>query len=131
MMTANLILTIAGLLLLLIVLVALYVWIGKSKTVNEEAPQKVETFESLSEVIKNTSSSSHELNHAVEMILKHFSRINGHTIAKYQHLLESLCIHPRTDSKLILRFEKTLRTVNPDYSHDIEKALSLGLAARG
>jgi uncharacterized protein YpmS len=131
MIPVNLILTIVGLLFLLIALVTLYVWIGKRKTVSEEVPQKVETFESLSEIIKDTASSAQELNHAVEMILKNFSRINSHNSGKYQHLLETLCIHPHTDSKLILRFEKTLRMQNPEHAHEIEKALSIGLAARG
>lgn len=130
-MTANLILTIVGLLFLLIALVALYVWLGKSKKVIDVTPASIETFESLSEVIINRSSSSRELHHAVEMILKHFGTINAHTIGKYKHLLEALCTHPRTDSKLVLQFEKTLRTNNPDYSHDIEKALAVGLASRG
>lgn len=131
MITANLILTIVGLLFLLIALVALYVWLGKSKTTAVSTPASIETFESLSEIIKSRSSSSRELNHAVEMILDHFASMNSHTVEKYKHLLESLCTHPRTDSKLILRFEKTLRTNNPDYSHEIEKALAVGLAQRG
>lgn len=131
MMTANLVLTMIGLLFLLIALVALYVWIGKSKKVVETSPMSIETFESLSDIIKNRSSSARELKHAVETILRRFGSINAHTIGKYKNLLESLCTHPRTDSKLILQFEKTLRTNNPDYSHDIEKSLAVGLAKRG
>lgn len=131
MITANLILTIVGLLFLLIILVALYVWIGKNKTLKIEAPHTIETFESLSEMIKNKSSTAKELHHAVEMILEHFGGIDSHSVGKYLYLLEALCTHPRTDSKLILRFEKTLRTHNLDYSHEIEKALAIGLAARG
>ncbi|OHD96118.1 MAG: hypothetical protein A2552_09045 [Sulfuricurvum sp. RIFOXYD2_FULL_44_160] len=131
MITANLILTIAGLLFILIVLVALYVWSSKSKTVPETVPTTIETFESLSAIIKNRSSSARELNHAVEMILSHFGTITSHTVGKYKLLLEELCTHPRTDSKLILRFEKTLRMNNPTYAHDIEKSLALGLAQRG
>jgi hypothetical protein len=131
MITANLILTIVGLLFLLIVLVALYVWLGKSKTTLQAVPTTIETFESLSEIIKSRSSSARELNHAVEMILNHFGTMNSHTAGKYKQLLEALCTHPRTDSKIILHFEKTLRTNNPDYSHEIEKALAVGLAQRG
>lgn len=131
MITANLILTIIGLLFLLIALVALYVWINKSKTTKTETPKTIETFESLSAIIKNRSSSARELHHAVEMILSHFGTITSHTVGAYKLLVEGLCIHPRTDSKLILRFEKTLRTNNPTYAHDIEKSLAMGLAQRG
>lgn len=130
MVTANLILAIVGLLFLLIALVALYVWIGKSKTA-VEVQETVETFESLGNIIKNSSSSAKELNHAVETILLRFGKMNAHTVGKYKHLVEALCTHPRTDSKIILKFEKTLRTNNPDYSHEIEKSLAVGLAARG
>jgi hypothetical protein len=131
MITANLILTIVGLLFLLIALVALYVWIGKSKAIALSTPSTIETFETLSEIITNTSSSAKELKHAVEMILNHFGVMSAHSVGKYTHLLESLCTHPHTDSKLILKFEKTLRTNNPTYTHDLEKALALGLASRG
>lgn len=131
MITANLILTIVGLLFVLILLVAIYVWSSKSKAVSAVAPNTIETFESLSAIIKNRYSSAKELNHAVEMILSHFGTMTSHTVGKYKHLLEELCTHPRTDSKLILRFEKTLRMNNPTYAHDIEKSLALGLAHRG
>jgi hypothetical protein len=47
-MTANLILMIAGLLFLLVALVVIYIWIGKSKPIPlAPQPQKIETFESL------------------------------------------------------------------------------------
>jgi hypothetical protein len=131
MITVNLILTIVGLLFVLILLVALYVWNSKSKTTVPANPATVETFESLSAILKNRSSTASELNHAVEMILSRFGTISSHTLGTYKHLVESLCVHPRTDSKLILRFEKTLRANNPTFSHEIEQSLGIGLAARG
>lgn len=131
MITINLILTIVGLLFVLILLVGIYVWSGKGKTTAHVSPATIETFESLSAILKNRASSASELKHAVEMILSRFGTINSHTIGTYKHLVESLCIHPHTDSKLILRFEKTLRQTNPTYAHDIEQSLGVGLAARG
>jgi len=131
MIPVNLILTIVGLLFLLIALVALYVWSSKKKTPAPEVSVSIETFESLSAIIKNRSSSSAELTHAVDTILVSFGTITSHTAGAYKHLLEELCTHPKTDSKLILRFEKTLRTNNPTYAHEIEQSLALGLAARG
>ena len=131
MIPVNLILTIVGLLFLLIGLVALYVWSSKNKIAVTEVPASVETFESLSAVIKNRSSSASELSHAVDTILSRFGTITSHTSNSYKHLLEALCTHPKTDSKLILRFEKTLRTNNPTHAHEIEQSLALGLASRG
>lgn len=130
MITVNLILTIVGLLFLLIALVALYVWGSKSKTPQAAPAPKLETFETLSHIITSPSSSRADLNRAVEAIVSRFSHIDPHTIGEYKHLLEVLCVHPHTDSQLILRFEKTLRSANPTFSEEIEKALAIGLAAR-
>jgi hypothetical protein len=131
MITVNLIFTIAGLLFVLIALVGIYVWSSKGKNVPPPSPESIETFESLSALIQNRASDNAQLSHAVEMIVKHFGTISSSALPIYKNLLESLCIHPRTDSKLILRFEKALRQANPKYSHEIEQALALGLAARG
>jgi hypothetical protein len=131
MIKADLILTIAALLVLLIALVILYVWIGKKKPLSSDVPEVIESFESLSAIIKERSSSGKELHHAVEMILNRFGHIHAHSIGKYTYLLEALCTHPKTDSKLILHFERTLRSRNPDFTHEIEKALAIGLASRG
>lgn len=131
MTPVNLILTIVGLLFLLIALVALYVWSSKKKQPQNTVSEVVETFASLSQVIKSHSTSATELTHAVDAILSRFGTINAHTLEGYKHLVEALCVHPKTDSKLILRFEKTLRSHNPDYADQIEKALARGLAARG
>ncbi len=130
MITVNLIFTIVGLLFVLIVLVGIYVWSSKSK-VPLSSPESIETFESLSAVIQNRSSNNAQLDHAVTVIVNHFGLITPSALPSYKNLLESLCVHPNTDSKLILRFEKALRQVNPKYSHEIEQALALGLAARG
>lgn len=131
MVTVNLIFTIAGLLFVLILLVGIYVWSSKGKTTPASSPESIETFESLSAVILNRSSNNAQLNHAVEMIVEHFATISVATLATYKSLVESLCVHPHTDSKLVLRFEKALRQANHQYAHDIEHALSIGLAARG
>lgn len=131
MITVNLILTIVGLLFLLIALVALYVWSSKSKTDPSAPSETIETFESLSQIIHNRASSSEELARATQSILERFAHIAPHTIGSYKHLVEALCVHPATDSKLILRFEKTLRSTNPSYADEIERALAIGLSARG
>jgi hypothetical protein len=130
MITVNLIFTIVGLLFVLIALVGIYVWSSKSK-VPLSSPESIETFESLSAVIQNRSSNNAQLDHAVAVIVNHFVLISPSALPAYKNLLESLCVHPNTDSKLILRFEKALRQANPKYSHEIEQALALGLAARG
>lgn len=129
-MPTTLILTLVGLLFLLILLVFIYVWIGRTRSNTANPSETVETFESLSAIIKNRSSSTQQLHYAVEKILNDFVSITPHTHKHYQDLIETLCLHPRTDSKLILRFEKGLRAANPQHNDEIEYALRLGLAAR-
>lgn len=130
-MPTNLILTLVGLLFLLITLVFLYVWLGRTRQDAPGTADKVETFESLREMIRNRGSSNAQLNRAVTLIIERFGKIDRHRVAEYQHLLEALCVHPHTDSKLVLRFEKAMREANPSLAHEIEQALAIGLAARG
>lgn len=48
----------------------------------------------------------------------------------YGSLLAKLCVHPHTDSKVILRFQRAVLVVNPNYKEQLEKSLKLGLAGR-
>lgn len=122
----TLLLVFAGLLILLIVLVTIYVWLGRSKKQNSgDIP---ETFEGMVSVINRTSSSNKELNHAVDMIVQRYSKITD--FETYASALEKLCTHPNTDSKLILRFQKALIAANPKEKEKIENRLKLGLAGR-
>jgi hypothetical protein len=126
-----------GLLFLLILLVFLYVWIFHSKTVSRQPvmvspdPPAV-TFESFQSMIKSPSSTKEELNMAVDMILERYGMIGegGHPLRIYELLIEMLCLHPNTDAKMVLRFEKGLRTANPKYINEIERSLAQGLRIR-
>ncbi len=120
------------LLVILIFLVVLYVWIGRSK--RKSVPEIIVpvTFESLQAIIHHSSSTNGELNHAVNIIIKRFIDVGSgeRGFEKYASLLKKLCTHPHTDSKIILHFEKALRAANPRYKEEVEKALKLGLELR-
>jgi len=121
-----------ALLVVLIVLVVLYVWIGRSKRKGVEDVDVPVTFASLQAVIHHPSSTNGELNDAVNIILEKFIEVGSteRGFEKYASLLQTLCTHPHTDSKVILKFEKALRTANPRYKEEIGKTLRLGLAQR-
>lgn len=130
----TLILMMVSLLVLFIVLVTAYVIMGRSKkavqpTENEEV---VVTFEMMRSVINHASASNAELNHAVNTIIEDYGNITEgeRSLEVYESLLEMLCIHKNTDSKIILRFQKALRNANPKFRGEIEKALKLGLSER-
>lgn len=129
-MPTTLILVMVGLSFLLIALVFIYVWIGRSRKSITNDVKAPETFESLSAIIKAPSSTNADLRRASELILKDFGTVTRHTFHHYRDLIETLCIHPHTDSKIILNFEKSLRSINPNFNEEIEHALRLGLVAR-
>lgn len=125
-----LVLIMVGLLVVFIALVAVYVWIGRSKKAVEPAEQTAVTFETLQGIIHRSSSTNGELNGAVDMIVERYGDMRDRGVDVYAALLEKLCIHPHTDSKVILRFEKALRGANPHHKEEIDKALKHGLEQR-
>lgn len=134
MMQADLIITAGGLILLLISLVFLYVWLGKSKKIVKKsvvAEKKIENFQTFINIIKDAKSSKQELTRAVDMIVKDYYIISKDSESKYLNLIFLICIHPETDSQLVLKLEKNIREKNPKHAKEIEKALARGLAARG
>lgn len=126
-----LVLIMVGLLVVFIALVAVYVWIGRSKqTVRSGHAEAAVTFETLQGIIHRSSSTNGELNGAVDMIVERYGDMRDRGVDVYAALLEKLCIHPHTDSKVILRFEKALRGANPHHKEEIDKALKHGLEQR-
>ncbi|MDP3464171.1 MAG: hypothetical protein Q8R86_00195 [Sulfuricurvum sp.] len=127
----TLLLIMVGLLFTLIFLVLLYVWVSRTKRAPDA--QAAETFESLQSLISDVSTSNNDLVRAVEVLIEKFIQIGEGTrdYSHYEALIERLCIHPHTDSKVVLRFERALRSANPRFKEKIEKALKHGLAHRG
>ena len=128
----TLILVMVGLLLLFILLVSIYVWSARIKKVAPVNSEPVMTFETMCAVINHASSKNHELNRAVDTIIERYcSVIEGERpFDVYASLLAKLCVHPHTDSKVILRFQRAVLAANPNYKEQIEKTLKLGLAGR-
>lgn len=126
----TLLLIMMGLLFTLIFLVLLYVWVSRTKKAPDA--QAADTFESLQSLISDTSTSNNDLARAVEVLIEKFIQIGEGTrdYSHYEALIEKLCIHPHTDSKVVLRFERALRSANPRFKEKIEKALKHGLSHR-
>lgn len=127
----TLLLIMMGLLFTLIFLVLLYVWVTRTKRVPDT--QAAETFESLQALISDASASNKDLARAVEVMIEKFLQIGTGTrdYTHYEALIERLCLHSHTDSKMILRFERALCSANPRFKEKIEKALKRGLSHRG
>ena len=96
------------------------------------------TFEDSLSIINNSSSSSKELENALNLIIKHNGKITAkieftaHPESnKYMDVLMKVCIHPNTNKNVILKFNKSLEKLNPTYKKEINSALMMGLDARG
>lgn len=128
----TLVLTMAGLLLLFIALVSIYVWSARVKKVAPVNAGISITFETMCAVINHASSKNPELNRAVDTIIERYCDVieGERPFDAYASLLAKLCVHPHTDSKVILRFQKALIAANPNFKDQIEKTLKLGLAGR-
>lgn len=129
----TLILVMAGLLLLFIVLVFIYVWSARLKkevVLNDEAT--VVTFPMMCAVINHASSKNPELNRAVDTIIERYCDVieGERPFDVYASLLAKLCVHPHTDSKVILRFQRAVLAANPRQKEEIERTLKMGLAGR-
>lgn len=118
----------AGLLLLLVVLVSIYIGSARAKKAVAASHEAVATFEETCAVIHQNTSSNAQINGAVDTIIEHYPHIDDFRV--YGALLQTLCVHPSTDSKVILRFQKALIAANPNVKDQIEKTLKLGLAGR-
>lgn len=128
----TLILAMASLLLLFIGLVSIYVWSGRSKKIVSTSADVVVTFETMCAVINHASSNNSEINRAVDTIIERYCDVSEgeRPFDVYASLLAKLCVHPHTDSKVILRFQRAVLAANPKYKDSIEKTLKLGLAGR-
>lgn len=130
-MPTNLIFILIGLLFLLIMLVAIYVGRMRQRASESAKVAQSETFETLVSMLKDRKTPAIELRRASEAITQRYGTITGDTIGVYLQLIEILCTHPHTESKIIVEFEKTLRRANPRFREEIAHALAHGLAKRG
>ncbi|MDD2828444.1 MAG: hypothetical protein PHW18_02590 [Sulfuricurvum sp.] len=124
----TLVLTLIGLLFSSMVLVFLYIVLGRPKKGIESESNEPLSFKQLEAIIHSSTSSNKALNSAANEILSRFISITD--ISHYQKLIEAISTHANTDSNLISNFEKRLRDANPKYKEDIRKALKEGLGKR-
>lgn len=149
MITLNLIMAVLGLLIVLVVLIFLIVKPNEeiTRTITtklsvpepfEETKVKERDFESLKKIIKNKKSSAKQLEEALDLIIKHHGNIHPRLgvrahpdFDRYMDILFTICRHKNATSKMIVKFDKELAALNPDYVKDINDAITRGLNSRG
>ena len=92
---------------------------------------------SLRQIIRNRVSSNKQLENALNLIIKHHGhipdklgiRINPQFDA-YMEVLVTLCRHQNASKDIIIKFDKELSKLNPQYKAEINDALIKGLNSR-
>ena len=141
---ALLIKTIAGLVVVLgiLVFILLLPTTDKKKkkikrtTIDSDKPKT--DLDSLRHIIRDRLTSKQKLQEALDLVIK----LHGHIPKKlgtrvnpgfdaYMEILIMICRHPNTDKDIILKFDKELATINPEYKDEINQSIKQGLDSRG
>lgn len=89
-------------------------------------------------VIKNKKTTTKELATVLDLVIKHHG-----TIAKklgirvhpdfdiYMDIILTICRHANTNKNIVVKFDKELVALNPDYKEEINDAITKGLNSRG
>ncbi len=139
--------SIVGLVVILGILVTLFLYVSGNKK-KEPKPQKKNTkpikprvkheLKDLLAVIRNKKSTTEELAEALELVIKYHGKIHPKLGLRchpdfdiYSEILLRICRHPNTDKDIIIKFDKALEKLNPEYVREINDSLTKGLNSRG
>jgi len=100
------------------------------------APSKTD-FNSLKKIIKDKNTPTEELSITLDQILKYHGNITKKLglrvhpdFDKYVDILFAIGQHPNINKEIILKFDKELGKLNPEYKKEIYSAISKGLSSR-
>ena len=95
-------------------------------------------FNTLLEVIKDKKLTTQELKEAVDLLLKYYGKIPKKLGMRanpkfeiYSEIILRLCHHPNTNKEIVLRMDRELTKLNPEYKLEISDSLEKGLNTRG
>lgn len=133
-----------SLVIILAFLIFLFLMKAKKKDTNNLQKKKIgqkSEYRPLQEyinIIKDKSSTSEDLQGAVNNILKYYGTIHSKLglrthpdFTTYAMALFQICRHPNTNKDIILQFNRTLEQKNPSYKREINDAITKGLNSRG
>lgn len=89
-------------------------------------------------VIKNKKTTTKELATVLDLVIKHHGNIAKKIGIRthpdfdiYVDIILTICRHTNTNKNIIVKFDKELVTLNPDYKEEINDAITKGLNSRG
>lgn len=91
----------------------------------------------LRSIIKDKKSSTELLGEALDLVIKYHGRVHTKLGLRshpdfdaYMDIIFTACRHPNINKDLIIKFDKELTRLNPEYKQDINEALTKGLTSR-
>ena len=107
---------------------------AKKDSLTEELPTDLE---SLKIIIQDKKSSTQILAKALDLIIEYHGTVHTKLGLRahpdfdiYAEILFSLCGHKNADKTIVVKFDKALGDLNPDYKEDINEAMTKGLNSR-
>ena len=93
--------------------------------------------DSLRTIIKRRNSTTKQLTKALDLIIKHHGTVHTKLGARshpefdiYMDILFTICRHQNTNKDIILKFNRDLERLNPEYKKEINEAITKGLNSR-
>ncbi|WP_373001914.1 hypothetical protein [Sulfurimonas sp.] len=116
----------------------------KEKTESKEATPIVVAqrppntdLEYLRSIIKKKKSTTKELQEALELVIKYHGIVHEKLGLRahpdfdiYMDILFTICRHPNTNKDIVVKFDRELGRLNPDYKKEINEAITKGLNSR-
>ena len=93
--------------------------------------------EYLRSIIKKKKSTTKELKEALELVIKYHGIVHEKLGMRahpdfdiYMDILFTICRHPNTNKDIVIKFDRELGRLNPDYKKEINEAITKGLNSR-
>jgi len=111
--------------------------IKAEETIQVEDVAPKTDLKSLVKIIKNKRANADEIDGALDMIIKYHGRVHKKLGLRshpdfdiYMEILFTICRHPNANKDLIIKFDRELERLNPEYKQDINEAITKGLNSR-
>lgn len=109
----------------------------KKAKVYETADEIKTDMNSLFKIIKNKKSTAKELSEALDLIIKYHGTVHTKLGLRphpdfdiYADILFTICRHRHANKDLIIKFDRELAKLNPEYKKEINEAMTKGLTSR-
>ncbi|EDZ63347.1 hypothetical protein SMGD1_1304 [Sulfurimonas gotlandica GD1] len=108
----------------------------KNITPTQQRPPNTD-LEYLRSIIKKKKSTTQELKEALEMVIRYHGIVHEKLGLRthpdfdiYMDILFTICRHPNTNKDIVVKFDRELARLNPDYKQEINEAITKGLNSR-